>query len=386
MNTWDSEELFFNGDDYFKSVLAGLKQAQGAVEFETYIFDVDPIGETIENALLETANRGVKVRLIVDGIGSSYWIERRAKLLEASGVQVRVYHPVRIIPFLFRFLNRIGFSLHIDERDAGTLSRLNRRTHRKMCLIDGTSAWVGSINISANHSGKFSGALAWRDTGAKVTGRSVQELVRSFNAVWNRSHNLRGKRRWRESLFDLKSRKQRISPLVRLNQTLNLRRRNFHDFVSRIRRAQKQVWISNAYFAPSKPVTRALIGAAKRGVDVRLLVPQKSDVFFMPWIAINHYHTLIKNGVRIFEYTPRFLHAKSAIVDDWTIVGTSNLNWRSLLHDFEVDVCLTLPASVQALEKQFVVDLKNSEEIKVARRGPVIYLGALLEYFLKNVI
>jgi cardiolipin synthase len=165
-----------------------------------------------------------------------------------------------------------------------------------------------------------------------------------------------------------------------------MRRRSFRDFISRVQSAQNRIWITNAYLAPSTPLLRALAKAAQRGVDVKILVPRKSDVFFMPWVTAAHYPKLLKSGIQVFEYIPSFLHAKVALIDDWAIVGSSNLNRRSLIHDHEVDVVVSKPSSIQNLEERFMKDLTQSEQIQKAPLSLAAKFGKFLSWLLKKWI
>jgi cardiolipin synthase len=367
--TWAEEELYFDGDTYFDALIKSIDEARLSVSLEVYIFALDPIGEEIEAALKRAARRSLSVRLLVDGIGARAWIEKRALDLVKHGVEVHVYHPV-MFTRLFSWTK---------------ISKLNRRTHRKMCMIDQEMAFVGSLNISASHSARSHGKKAWRDTGVRVKGQAVRDLATAFEHAWLRGHTLGGERRWVEALLSSPLARPR-SPLVRLNYTARLRRRLSREFLMRLRRAERRVWITNAYLAPSRPVMRQLKRAAARGIDVRLLLPRESDVFFMPWVAVAHYAPLMLSGARIFEYLPRFLHAKSVIIDDWAALGTSNMNRRSLFHDLEVDIVLTHPESNQNLEKQFELDLAEAEEVSSPPAGLSARLGRVILYLFRRWI
>jgi cardiolipin synthase len=360
---WDEEALLFDGDAYFPELITAIDLANHSVELETYIFETDLIGCEIELALIRAAARGLKVRLLVDGIGSLGWISSRLLIVAKEGVEIRVYHPVR--HFLF----------------SRQWSKINRRTHRKMCLIDDQTAFVGSINIAQCHSQKTIGPNAWRDTGVKVKGPGLIDLKNAFEHAWARARGANGQRHWIETLKLLPTWRPK-SVLVRLNYTRRIRRRSFRAFLARIRGAKKRIFVTNAYLAPSHPVIRALTRAARRGVDVRILVPQKSDVFFMPWVATSYYRRLLKAGVRIYEFRPRFLHAKSVIIDNWAVVGTSNLNSRSLLHDLEVDIVLSRATTIETLREKFEDDLSHAEEISRAPSGLQAWLGrAIIRLF-----
>lgn len=384
-DVWDKEDLFFEGDAYFEDLLNGLRRAQKTICLETYIFQSDAVGMAIEEELAAAAARGVKVRLLVDGIGAAQWVDRQSQGLQSQGVEVRVYHPVALSVLFSRLMMDLGLKRSTVRKGSAVLFRLNRRTHRKMCIIDGETAWVGSLNIAADHCFSHSGHGAWRDTAVRVRGGDVGYLITAFDYVWIRSHIAKGKRRWRESILP-KIKRPGTLALVRLNYTRRLRKQSFNDLSKRIRSANERLWITNAYLAPSTPLLRLISKAAERGVDVRILVPRKSDVFFMPWVASAHYAQLLRAGVRVFEYLPRFLHAKSLIIDNWALIGTSNLNRRSFLHDFEVDIVVTKEDSIQKIERQFCLDLESSEEITVASTGLSIWVGRLVAFLFKRWI
>jgi len=382
---WRTECLFFDGDPFFTSVLEGIENARRSICLETYIYQHDELGKAFELALARASLRGVSVRVLVDGIGASSWVEMQHPELEQSGAEVRVYHPIVVSNLISRLLMDLGIKGR-HHKGSAFLSRINRRTHRKMCIVDDETAWVGSCNISADHSAKLRGHTHWRDTSARVEGEAAKVLSLAFEVVWVRSHDIRGKRRWHESFFPGPPKISAPNPLVRLNHTMSLRRKAVKDFIQRMKMAKNRLWITNAYFAPSHELMRALEQAVENGADVRVLVPRISDVFFMPWVARAHYAPLLKRGVKIYEYLPRFLHAKSVIIDDWAMVGTTNFNRRSFVHDFEVDVVLSRKESIDLLEAQFEKDLTESEQVMVATGGLKSLLGRWVSRVFKNWI
>ena len=150
-----------------------------------------------------------------------------------------------------------------------------------------------------------------------------------------------------------------------------------------LERTKERIWVSNAYLAPPSNIIRGFRRAAQRGVDVRVLVPVRSDVWFMQFISRAYYRPLLKSGVRIFEYNPRFLHAKSLVLDQEAMIGSSNLNRRSFLHDLEVDVRLDNPDSIKKMSDRYLFDLSESTE--VFDRGTVVgsRIGTLLNYLFR---
>ncbi len=382
--TWTREDLIFDGDEYFASVLRGIDSAKKSIAFETYIFDDDPIGRRFEAALARAAQRGVEVRVVVDGIGARHWVENRAARLGEEGVDVRVYHPIWIYEAMSRVLRDLGVSLKALEYGRILLSRINRRNHRKTVIIDSARAWVGSLNISADHSAEVRGAEAWRDTAVYVEGPPISALLIGFDYAHRRARPIKGRREWTQMILNPVPKFR--SAVVRQNFTLKLRRRTYQEFLKRIAKARRRIWITNAYLAPSAPVMKALARAAKRGVDVRVLVPRKSDVFFMPWVAASHYSALLKSNVRIYEFGPRFLHAKSVLIDNWATVGSSNLNGRSLNKDLEVDIVVRKPSSIRKLARQFDRDLQESEEVHSSPHKLASLFGRFILWLMRDLI
>lgn len=324
MKRWTREEVYFDGDLFFDRFCAAIASARKSVDLETFIYRQDSLGDRVTELLLEALARGVKVRVVVDGFGSFGWRKAYGRRLKARGAKCKVYHP---LPW----------------------SRWNRRTHRKILLVDERIAFIGGMNITAVHLPSVDGEDAWRDTAVRVEGTPVSEVVAAFE------HHFR--RFWR-------LRRRAPGPhWVTLNHSWRARRLANRDLVRRIAAARTRVWLTNAYFIPLRAILRSLRFAAFMGADVRLLIPGKSNHFFLGWATSAFYPVLLSAGVRIFEYRGSFLHAKSALIDEHATVGSTNLNHRSFVHDLEVDVHLSMPKTRAALTRQFELDLTRSREI-----------------------
>ncbi|OFY99357.1 MAG: hypothetical protein A2Z97_14895 [Bdellovibrionales bacterium GWB1_52_6] len=346
-NEWQSEKIFHEGDSFFAGLAQDIAQAQKSIELEAYIFNDDALGHRISTALSDAARRGLRVRVMVDGVGSASWALKILPELAAAGVQTKVYHPLPWIFWSFSLIWRRGLS--------GMLAffrRVNRRNHRKLCILDHHRAWVGSMNISSSHLREFSGEGVWRDTGVCVEGAAVLYLEAAFEKAWRKARGpLQGVQR--EFFQWTGVDKGRWPKLIRLNDRRSRRKYYSRELLVRIGQAKRRVWLTTPYFVPSGPLIRALRTAAERDIDVRILVPRKPDLFFMKWVSTAFYSSLISSGVRFFEYLPSVLHAKTAVIDDWATVGSSNFNHRSLLHDLEVDVVVHQPESLVELENHF---------------------------------
>lgn len=373
---WQSERVTADFDRYLTEMEQDIAAAKRLVLLEVYILGDDAIGRRIEAALSAAAARGVKVLLAVDGIGSPGWVERCAGKLSRQGVQVRVYHPPPWQVARFSIPTRQRLAV------AGSWIRfINRRNHRKVCVIDGRVAWVGSMNLVREHSVAEMGEQAWRDTAARVEGDGVRILTRAFIAAWRRSWRVMGERLYPSFSLQSAHLPQPLDGLVRLNHGIRMRRRYYRDLIARITHAKQRVWIANAYFVPQGSLIEALGAAAASGADVRVIVPAQSDVWFMSYVATTFADALARVGVRLYLYQPRMLHAKTMLIDDWVSIGSTNLNNRSLRHDLEADVVLTTPASLRTVEDILAADTAASVDITGGSHRPpwwVLTIGTIM--------
>lgn len=350
---WDAESVVIDGDAWYDGALAAIASAQSTVAVETYALGRDPVGRRLVGALSAAAARGCTVSLLVDGAGSAAWVRAvdggRDPALAGSGIAVAVWNP---LPWT---VARASLA-----RRWRWLGRINRRDHRKLCIIDGRTAWLGSINWEAAHSRRESDDASWRDTGARVEGPGVAVYAAAIADAWRKAWPLRAGRvrpRWFAG-----SRPGRIvCPSVRLNRTARERRQAYRDLLARLRAARERIWITNAYVVPRGSLLRTLAAAARRGVDVRMLVPAVSDHAVMPWIAATCADALAASGARVWAYRPRMLHAKTMIIDGTALVGSHNLNSRSFFHDLESEAVLTSPACIARLAEAYRDDLSMSD-------------------------
>jgi cardiolipin synthase len=222
-------------------------------------------------------------------------------------------------------------------------------------MIDRRIAYIGSMNISKAHLPKAAEGEGWRDTSVRIVNADLTILLEAYEKAWSHQPI---KERVREIFRQIKR-----NPVIRLNYSRHRRRVLYKNLMHIMSKCKYRLWITNAYFVPDNVLLKHLRDAANTGVDVRILLPKTSDVWMMPWASMTFYQNLLQSGVRIFEYLPNFLHAKTVIIDDWVMVGSSNLNYRSLLHDLEVDVNITSPAAKKMVEAQFLNDLSESKEI-----------------------
>lgn len=333
-------ELLQNGDAFYPSILQAIRQARDTVNFNVYIFDADEIGQQFMDAFKERARAGVEVRLLLDGFGAIKTKKRHREELIAAGVKVTRFRP---------------FSWH-------TFVRFYRRTHRRAIVIDGEIAFTGGAAVSKKWKGNVTNKHEWRDSMTRVTGPLVAGIQSAFASTWVycTGEVLAGKRFFPDmergdgpcSLSVVSSPSHATQP-IRLVFWLS--------FIN----ARKRLWISSSYFIPDARLRDAVIERAKAGVDVRVLVPgDHTDAVPVQAAGRGYYEEMLKAGVRIFEFKPAMMHAKSVVVDSaWSLVGSANLDERSMDLNEENIVGIGDREFARAVESGVEADLKCSAEI-----------------------
>lgn len=360
---WTNIELLSVGDAYFSELLESFRNAKSQIQVEMYILNVDSVTRTLLEELVRARERGVRVQILVDGFGSFVSIPTLEDFCRRHQIEFRVYVPMFLRNHAGRFWSYYLFNL------LRLFRRLNRRDHRKMVIVDQKQAFVGSMNWTQVHSRKVNGPKAWRDTAVQVEGPGLEILVHSFRVSWYRA-NKQPFKRFRRKAALLKNYDPKKS-MVRLNTSLHDRWRLHQDLLSRIRSARQRVLLTTAYFLPHRSLVRALQAAAARGIRVEIIVPGPSDVPIVKWAAFELAHNLTMAGIKIFEYQTSILHAKTVLIDQWATVGSTNLNYRSFLHDLEVEIVIDDTASLHWLERQWQIDIQNS---RIFERG--VYASA----------
>lgn len=368
--TWDRVHLFHSGDEFFTELISSIRRAQTSITLEFYIFEIDPLTDILFSELQMAVLRGCEVYLLVDGVGSFFWLDAISKRCHNEGIHFRIYHP------LPGFLQWFAHALEaLFAKTPKVFRRVNRRNHRKTVVIDRQVAFVGSFNMAKSHYTSLVGPhKVWRDSGMKIQGEAIESLVAAFDLAWTFAR--------KKALFPIhgeyvREKIQRILKwqiLLRLNANDKIRRQLYKDLCRRIFHAKSRVYIATAYFLPKRAIAKALTKAAQRGIDVRILIPGPSDVPLVKWVAHQLAYKLHRNGVKIFEYQPRVFHAKYMIIDNWSSLGSFNLNHRSLLHDLEVEAVLTDAESLSNITKQFQIDLKECKPLESGRYEKVFFL------------
>lgn len=339
---WKRVDFLETGDSYYNAVVEEIANAKKSVLLESYIFRLDRVGSRILDALCAAGGRGVKVFLRIDGVGSRIDLAAIAAYCGNAKLDLEVFHP---LPFAAPGAYHPSGLTKAD----GFLARwrmINRRSHRKLIIVDETYAFTGGRNIDEVQSEEYSGDAAWHDLSLRLEGPAVEDLVKVF---WFKPFPLFPKNPVRDLLP---------------NYSWRMRQSRNKWFVRRMRRAQERIWIVTPYFSPTPLMLFHLRAAARRGVDVRIILSQKTDVMISRWAAVGLYHRLLQWGVRIFEYKPSLLHRKLWVVDQTAVVGSANFNHRSFIHDLELDIVLRAGAQVEKSAELFLKDEEASLEIR----------------------
>lgn len=364
------QEEIFSGSHYLSLLISEINHANIAIDLETYIYGHDDFGKKIADALIDAKKRNVKVRVIVDGVGTPFFHEHLLAM-EKAGIPIRVFHP---IPFLWTQFRRTSYPAIFLHKLFYFFANLNSRNHRKFCIIDHHIIIVGSANVDQRHLSIAKGGQGWRDIILKISNVNVEPVEYAFNISWEGSPF--------KKLIQKHVQSKPINDFLRLNYTRKLRRHLAKQMLRQFTLAKIRIWITCSYFNPDYRILKKLSNAAQRGVDVRIILPEKTDVAIMKIVAATFYQRLLKAKVKIYEYLPSILHAKAMIVDDWYIVGSSNLNQRSMRHDLEIDVSLQTPAAKLQLIDHFLENFRDSRLLTPADIRKIPWYKKLSGYFL----
>lgn len=341
--------LLRNGVAAYPEMLAAIASANDQVLLEMYWFGSDSIGRKFAAALAAAAMRGVEVSVIYDAVGSVGASYEMFDQLERAGARVIEFNP--IAPWKRRF----------------RLDRLTRRDHRKILIVDGRTGFTGGINIADYWLPIDDGGAGWRDDMVRIDGPAVAGLSDCFMLTWAR---LRGPERklvgYAAEPPAPGARRTGYGQPVRVlgQHFLRAQRQISRAYLHYLRRADRRIFIANSYFVPDRRILRALAQAARRGVDVRIMVPGQSDVDIVRHASRAVWGRLLRAGVRIFEWDESVLHAKSAVVDGlWSTTGTFNFDYLSLRLNLEVNVSVLDSQFAHLLEASFEQDFEHCREV-----------------------
>ena len=377
LTTENEVVLLQNGPATYRAMLAAIVAARDHINMETYIFEDDEVGERFAQALIAKQQEGVQVNVIRDSVGTLATPAAFFERLSASGIRVLEFNPVNPL------LARKGWAL-------------NQRDHRKLLIVDGRTAFLGGINVSNVYSGgsfgraaraRPDGGPAWRDTDLQLQGPVVAELQKLFVATWEdqKGQPLSVKNYFppprsagRQVVRAIGSSPEESYSLI------------YATLLSAIGSAETSVHLTNAYFAPDPQLLAALESAAARGVDVALILPSETDSWLVFHAGRGYYERLLRAGVKLYERRGLILHSKTALVDGvWATVGSTNLDWRSFLHNRELNAVVLGHEFGQQVQAMFEKDLAASDAITLEqwRRRPLDlrlkeWLGRVWEYWL----
>ncbi len=342
------QELYFDSQKIMQDLQTSIKGAKKSIEIEVYILKQDVIGDLFIQLLIEAAGRGVRVRLLVDGFGSWDWIEHKySHFLGYQNFEIRIFNR---IPHLWDFITQKTL----------TVFTLNRRNHRKLYFIDQEILFLGSFNLTTD-------TMSWQESGLCTRDKRQIEIARElFDYTWRGGQSFISKIKEYSSLRIEKEILR--DSVIFTTQTLKLRRQYKRAFLNRLKQAENRLWLVTPYFNPTPSFVRHLKKAAKREVDVRLILPRQSDVIVLSWMARLRYKNLLKAGVKIYEYQTTFIHAKVALIDREVIMGSGNLNYRSFMRDLEINMILKHSDLILKVEKFFQECFEQSAIIKEAKK------------------
>lgn len=349
--------LLRDGPGTFDAMLAMIAAAQDTVEFEGYIFRRDEIGDRFCQAFVDAAERGVRVRILIDWLGRLPTPWSYFRRLRRDGLEVREFSPPGFRPWL------------------GILPR----DHRKVLVVDGRSGLTGGIGIGLEWTyGMIRRRKSpWRDTAVRIDGDAAKDLLQAFERMWARSRGRSGPRQriMRAPRGSFLNPRFHPGSLVGIIEGEPGRLRVSRSLQIQAVAAEKSIWIASAYFMPSPSEIEALSGAARDGVDVRVLVPSRYDHFWLRGLMSRSYHRLLRNGVRIWEWRGEMMHAKTSVVDGrWIRVGSTDFNPLGVAINYELDAVIEDQALGAVAESMFLDDLHHSRELRL--RVPPAAQGA----------
>ena len=363
-------KILRDGAASFGAMFSAMKSAVHNINLEYYIFeDIESNGAKLGDLLIAKAKAGVSVNVIYDSFGSAGTPAEFFDSLKAGGVKLVSFNPVNPLE------SRTGYAP-------------NDRDHRKILVVDGRTAIVGGVNLSASYensafakSGAAKGAAGdpWRDTDLQIDGPAVGQLQKLFVDHWKAQKG---------PALDLTNMFPAIpvggTALVRtLGSTpANATPEYYVTLLSAIRNAEKSIMVSTAYFVPTDQEIEDLIGAAKRGVDVRLMLPSKSDSPKALAVGHSHYSELLAAGVKIFEMQNFVLHSKTVVIDGvWSVIGSSNFDHRSVIFNDEVDVVVLGSDTAQDMEALFQADQSQAKAINLTAWKKRPFWDRLTEFY-----
>ena len=331
-------DIYTNGYDFFHMLLRDIGKAKNHVHIDSYIFNDDALGYMVADELVEKASQGVEVRVIYDDVGCWNVKNEFFERMREAGIEVHAFMPVKFPAFT---------------------GKVNYRNHRKLCVIDGKIGYIGGMNIATRYIKGRSG-LAWRDTHLRIRGGAVYGIQRAFFVVWyfvdrtlitNRRYYPEVSEKLKNDCLIQIVTSSPISPWPDIMQ----------GYVRILLQAKHYVYMETPYFLPTEPVLFAMRTAALAGVDVRLMIPYKTDAKLVEWASRSYVMQTVESGVKIYLYKAGFNHSKLLVSDDaLCTVGSTNIDFRSFENNFEANAFIYDEQMACRLKDVYLQDVKES--------------------------
>ena len=342
LTTGNQLKLLNNGNETFDAIFKAIKGAKHHIHLEYYIFEDDIIGNQVKKLLIEKSREGVEIRIIVDDVGS--WSLKKKFFDELRETGIEIY------PFM-------------EVRFPRLTSRVNFRNHRKILIVDGITGFTGGINIADRYVVGKPKIGPWRDTHLQITGDAVAAMQVVFAADWYFviNENLR-----REKYFQPLTEGEGTPVQISASGPDSDWESMEQAYLAAILNARKYVYLTTPYLMPPQTLVTALKTAALSGVDVRIIIPEKSDAITPKWCSFSYVEQFLEAGIKIYFYQKGFIHSKTLMIDDvFSTIGTTNLDFRSLETNFEINAFIYERKFTRLMLKYFINDLRNSREIKL---------------------
>jgi cardiolipin synthase len=342
--------LLQDGNATYDAMFAAIRDARDHINLETYIFEADETGQRFSDALIAKQRQGVAVSIIYDSVGTLGVPREFFKPLLDAGAKMLEFNPVNPL------MAKAGWNV-------------NDRDHRKLMIVDGSTAFLGGINISGVYSGgsmksapKTTGTqMPWRDTHLQIDGPVVADYQKMYLDTWNKQKG-----------DPLPQRNYFPAPVVRGKEVVRALggapdepfSAVYATLISAMENAETEILMTNAYFAPDPQLRATLKAAVQRGVDVKLILPSATDSGLIFHAGRSYYDELLRDGVKIYERRDVLLHAKTALIDGvWSTIGSTNLDWRSFLHNQEINAVVLGTDFAAQMRAMFERDLAASNPI-----------------------
>lgn len=326
--------FYIRTDDTWRALKEAFLNARKSIDIEQYILERDDVGQEFLELLVKKRKEGVHIRVLCDMAGSfSFYASSLPETLRDIGIEVRFFNIIKL--------------WRID-----TFFSWFFRDHRKLIVVDGNTGFVGGVNMRKD-------MKMWRDTHVKVTGSITKEMQSAFNEMWDAANEKKFFRRIKTTRHFVKGFQfVTNSPFVR-------RRFLYQELIQAIRNAREYVYLTTPYFVPDRRLRRVMRLASRRGVDVRIIVPESSNYAFVDAGSQGYYEKLLASGVRIYLYTGSgLLHAKTAVIDDaWATIGSFNLDSLSFRYNYEANIVSTNVNFAQEVKFYFLDDVNQTREI-----------------------